>query len=105
MGTALLPFLQAYRLPVLLQLRNELVTLPHNVVVLLVLLIWPVRFDDTIDAVDRARYLVGCDEVLQVPTTALANDKTLIHDGNTYLSRKSTLTPNSFAMLCRPTTR
>lgn len=53
---------QSHRLSVFLQLRNQSVSLLDHVRVLLVLVVWPVRFDDLVDAVDGAGYAVRGDE-------------------------------------------
>lgn len=57
------------RLAVLLQLRNQLIPLLHHILVLLVLVIWPVGFNNAL-----ARYTIDCawdaatgDELGQVP--------------------------------------
>ena len=93
---------QPHGLAVLLQLGDELVALLDHVDVLLVLVVGPVRLDDALDAVDGARYAVGGDELGEVP--GLLADAPH-HETKAYLSRKSTVTPKSLAMLCRPTTR
>ena len=54
-------------LTVLLQLCDELVSLLHYVGVLLVLVVWSVRLDDALDAVDGARDAVCGDELSEVP--------------------------------------
>lgn len=58
---------QPDRLPVLLQLGNQPVTLLDHVRVLLVLVVRPVRLDDLVDAVDGAGYAVCGYEFGQVP--------------------------------------
>lgn len=57
---------QSHRLPVLLQFRNEPVTLLDDVCVLLVLVVGPVRLDDFVDAVDGAGDAVCGDELGEV---------------------------------------
>lgn len=37
---------ESYSLTILLELSDELITLLHNVIVLLVLVVWPIRLDD-----------------------------------------------------------
>jgi hypothetical protein len=54
-------------LTVLLQLGDELITLLDYIRVLLVLVVWSVRLDDALDAVDGAGYAVGSDEASEVP--------------------------------------
>jgi hypothetical protein len=58
---------QSDGLAVLLQLGDELVTLLHHIRVLLVLVVWSVRLDDTLDAVDGARNAVCGNELGKVP--------------------------------------
>ena len=53
---------QPHRLSVFLQLRNQPVALLDHVRILLVLIIWPVRFYDLVDPVDGAGYAVCSDE-------------------------------------------
>ena len=49
---------------IFLQLSDELITLLDNIVILLVLVIWPIRLDDAFagDTVDGAGNTVGCNE-------------------------------------------
>lgn len=54
-------------LAVLLQLRDELVTLLDHVCVLLVLVVWSVGLNDALNAIDGARDAVGGDELGKVP--------------------------------------
>lgn len=60
---------QPHRLAILLQLSDELVALPDNILVLLVLVVRPVGLDDTLacHAVDGARDSTGSDELGKVP--------------------------------------
>ena len=62
---------EPHHLPVLLQLRDELITLLDDVVVLPVLVVRPVRLDDAVHAVDSAGDAVCCDEVFEIPRCAL----------------------------------
>jgi hypothetical protein len=55
-------------LTVLLQLRDELVTLLDRVCVLLVLVVWSIGLDDALDTVNGARDAVGGDELGEVPS-------------------------------------
>ena len=57
---------QSHRLSILLQLRDQPVTLLDHVGVLLVLVIGTVRFYDLVDAVDGAGYAVCGDEFGQI---------------------------------------
>ena len=50
-----------------MQLGDELVTLLHHIRVLLVLVVWPVRLYDALDAVDGARNAVCGNELGKVP--------------------------------------
>ena len=54
-------------LTVLLQLCDELVALLHYVAVLPVLVVWSVRLDDALDAVDSAWDAVCGDELGEIP--------------------------------------
>lgn len=65
-GLASFAAAHAHGLAVLLQFRDQLVTLLDHVVVLLVLVVWPIGLDDAVDAVDRARDPVCRNELLQV---------------------------------------
>jgi hypothetical protein len=58
---------QSDGLTVLLQLGDELVTLLHHIRVLLVLVVWSVRLDNALDAVDGAWDAVGGNELGEVP--------------------------------------
>jgi hypothetical protein len=58
---------QPHGLTVLLQLGNELITLFDHVCILLVLVVWAIRLDDALDAVDGARNAVGSDELGKIP--------------------------------------
>lgn len=49
---------KTHGLAVLLDLGNQGVTMLHNIGILLVLVIWPIRLDDTIDTIDGARNAV-----------------------------------------------
>ena len=62
---------QPHRLTVLLQLRNELITLLDDVVVLLILVVRSIRLDDAFDAIDRARDAVRRDELGEIPKATL----------------------------------
>lgn len=55
-------------LTVLLQLRDELITLLDRVCVLLVLVVWSVGLDDALDTVNGAWDAVGGDEFGEIPT-------------------------------------
>ena len=70
------PFAAAkpHGLAVLLQLGNELVTLPHHVLVLLVLVVGAVRLDDALarDAVDGAGDAAGGDEAGEIADASSA---------------------------------
>lgn len=59
---------QPYSLAVLLQLGDELIALPDHILVLLVLVVWAVGFDDTtaVDAVDGAGNASRSDESCEV---------------------------------------
>lgn len=59
---------QPNRLSVLLQLRDELITLLYNIIVLLVLVIWPIRLNYalTSDTINGAWDTVGCNELCKV---------------------------------------
>jgi hypothetical protein len=59
---------QSHRLSILLQLRNELIPLLDHVVVLFVLVIGPVRFDNFIHPINGAWNAIRCNEVREVPT-------------------------------------
>jgi len=50
-----------------LQLGDELITLLYHIRVLLVLVVWSVRLNDALDAVDGARDAVGGNELGEVP--------------------------------------
>jgi hypothetical protein len=50
-----------------LQLRDELVALLDHVRILLVLVVWPVRFNDALDAINGAGYPVRGDEFGEIP--------------------------------------
>lgn len=50
-----------------MQLGDELVTLLYYIRVLLVLVVWPVRLNDALDAVDGAWDAVGGNEPGEVP--------------------------------------
>lgn len=91
-------------LAVLLQLCDELVALLDHVCVLLVLVVWPVRLDDALDAVDGAGDAVGGDELGEV-AVLLDSCNVCSFKRVSHRSRKSTVTPKSLAMLCSPTTR
>lgn len=105
---------QSHRLPVFLQLRDQPVSLLDHVRILLVLVVWPVRFYNLVDAVDGAGYAVCRDELRQVsgliglaPRHAKGRKRgmgILGKDKAAYRSRKSTETPKSCAILPRPTT-
>jgi hypothetical protein len=58
---------QPHILAVLLQLGDQSIALLDEISVLLVLVIRAVRLDDSVDAVDRARYPLGGNEFGQVP--------------------------------------
>jgi hypothetical protein len=62
-GLATLAASEADRLSVLLELGNELIALLDHVVVLLILVVWSVRFDDFVDSVNGARHSISGDEV------------------------------------------
>jgi hypothetical protein len=51
------------RLPILLELRDELITLFDYIVVLLVLVVGSVGFDHLIDSVNRAWHTVGRNKI------------------------------------------
>lgn len=53
---------KTHGLPVLLQLRDQCITVLDNIDVLLVLVVGSVRLDDAVDAIDGARYPVRGDE-------------------------------------------
>ena len=53
---------QSHRLSIFLQLRNQAVSLLDYIRILLVLVVWPVRFYNFVDAVDGAGYAVCRDE-------------------------------------------
>jgi hypothetical protein len=92
-----------------LQLGDQLVALAHHVLVLLVLVVGPVRLDDAVagDAVDGAGDAAGGDELCEVTVTYQYSFLTGGRKGEkkTHRSKKSTVTPKSFAMLSSPTTR
>ena len=75
---------QPDRLPVLLQLGDQLVSLAHHILVLLVLVIGPVRLDDAVarDAVNCARDAAGGDELGEVADSIcmLASIHNALHD-------------------------
>jgi hypothetical protein len=56
-------------LAVFLQLRDKLIALADDVLVLLVLVVWPIRLDDTLtgDAVDGAGDATAGDELGEIP--------------------------------------
>lgn len=54
-------------MPIFLEFGNQLISLLDDVSVLLVFVIWPVRFDDPVDSIDCAGYTVSRDEFGQVP--------------------------------------
>lgn len=69
MSIDLTPFTppEPHCLPVLLKLRDQCVAMLDHVGILLVLVIWPVGLDDTVDSVDRACDPVAGDELGQIP--------------------------------------
>lgn len=93
-------------LAVLLQLRDQSIPLLHQIRILLVLVVGPVSLDDAVDAVYCARYPFGSNKLGQIPAMTLVTG-CLNQKGahGPYLSKKSTVTPKSFAMLFKPTTR
>jgi hypothetical protein len=58
---------QTHSLTVFLQFGDELVTLLHHICVLLVLVVWPVGFNDAVDSVDGTRNSVSRNEFGKVP--------------------------------------
>lgn len=58
---------QSHRLPILLQLSDQGITLLDDVCILFVLVIWPIGLDDTINPVDCACNPLACDEFGEVP--------------------------------------
>jgi hypothetical protein len=66
-GLAALATSQPDCLTIFLELRDELVTLLHNVNVLLVLVVWTIRLYDLIDPVNGARDAIHSDEVAEIP--------------------------------------
>lgn len=101
---------QSNSLAILLQLGNQLIALTNNILVLLVLVVWSVGFNNTLarDAVDGAGNAAGSDESSKItrinPSVAGVLSRFLC-TWDTYRSRKSTVTPKSLAMLSKPTTR
>jgi len=97
---------QPHSLAVFLELGDELISLSHNVIVLLVLVVWPVGLDDTFPshAINGTWDSLCGDELCKVAGRRLAKDEK-IWLRITYRSKKSTETPKSFAILSRPTTR
>jgi len=73
-SASLCPFTapQPHGLTVLLQLRNQLVTLANDILVLLVLVVGSVRLNDTLpgDAVDGAGDATGGDEASKITINA-----------------------------------
>ncbi len=59
---------QPHRLPILLQLRDQLITLLDHIIILLTLIIRPIRLDHSLTrhAVDRTRDAIRRDELRQV---------------------------------------
>lgn len=99
---------QPDRLAVLLELGDQGIALLDKVRVLLVLIVRAVRLDNSVDPVNCARYPVGGYELGQVPVVIMSVACNFIaerYHESTYLSRKSTVTPKSLAMLLSPTTR
>lgn len=106
---------QPHSLPVLLQLRDQRISLLDNVRILLVLVIWAVGFDDVVDAVDCAGNAVCGYEFgeITISMSAVVFPK---RDGReeqgwgklkwcTNRSKKSTEIPKSLAILPSPTMR
>ncbi|KAK5199431.1 hypothetical protein LTR16_006230, partial [Cryomyces antarcticus] len=69
---------QSYRLTILLQLRDQAISLPHNILILPVLEVRPVRLNDVLDAVDRARQAGGRDERTEVLVQELDGDAKIV---------------------------
>ena len=77
-----------------------------DVGVLLVLVVWAVCFDNAIYSVDCACDAVASDKLGQIPTIVSQYDYYApLQPTRTYLSKKSTVTPKSLAILFNPTTR
>jgi hypothetical protein len=59
---------QSHGLSVLLQLRNELITLFDDVIILLVLIIWPIRLNDAFacNTVDGTRDTISRNEFCEI---------------------------------------
>lgn len=76
-----------------------------DISILLVFVIGAVGLDDLVDAVDGARNAVRRDEVAQIPVQVLICILHVWKLISTHLSKKSTDTPKSCAMLFKPTTR
>ena len=54
-------------LAVFLELRYQGIPLFYQISILFILVIWPVRFDNSIDTIDGARNPVCRDELSQIP--------------------------------------
>jgi hypothetical protein len=59
---------QPHSLPILLELGDELISLLHNICVLLVLVIWTISLDDAVHSVDGAGYAISGNELGKVPS-------------------------------------
>lgn len=55
-----------HSLPILLQFRDELIALLHDIHILLILVIWAIRLDDLVDTIDSARNAIHGDKVAEV---------------------------------------
>jgi hypothetical protein len=58
---------QSHRLAVLLKLGNQCVSMLDHIRILLVLIIWPGRLNDTLHSIYRARNPVASNEFRKVP--------------------------------------
>jgi hypothetical protein len=59
---------QSHSLAVLLKLGDKLISLPHDVIILLVLIIWPIGLDDPLssDTINGTWDSLGCDELCKI---------------------------------------
>lgn len=102
---------EPYCLAVLLQFGDELIALLDDVIVLLVLVVGSVGLDDALarDAIDSAGDALCGDEFGEITmreiSIAHGEEGQKRQRDQTYRSRKSTVTPNSLAILSSPTTR
>jgi hypothetical protein len=104
-GNSLGRTFESYYLPISLQLRNELIALLDDIVVLLILVIRSISFNHIIDSVYGAWNPSVSNKVRQIPSLYVSVMHCKTDYGVTYLSKYSTETPKSLAMLFNPTTR